>query len=221
MRHYINGNVPLAISITDALSPYSHRPASGGAFVFSFGLLPVAVWLTSGLFSAAAWAPASWHSAGMDALAALDEALRAVFFVRRVRVVWESSFGRLFVFGAIGASGTWQQFARIGWLRGTVEDDEQDRWWEQFFLRVPAFKSLAYDVFSRNQRQRGVGVCGRELPGSSRVRSLSRARSLWREDPQVPFQNGATRGAGSICGYVLLIRRSRRDPSSTEASRRL
>ena len=106
------------------------------------------------------------------ALGALNEALWAVCFVRRVRVVWESSFGRLFVFGAIGASGTWQQFARIGWLRGTVEDDEQDRWWEQLFLRVPAFK-----------RQRGVGVCGRELPGSSRVRSLSRARSLWRDNP--------------------------------------
>ena len=119
------------------------------------------------------------------ALGALNEALWAVCFVRRVRVVWESSFGRLFVFGAIGASGTWQQFARIGWLRGTVEDDEQARWWEQFFLRVPAFKSLAYDVFSRNQRQRGVGVCGRELPGSSRVRSLSRARSLWRDNPLV------------------------------------
>ena len=97
----------------------------------------------------------------LAALGALNEALWAVCFVRRVRVVWESSFGRLFVFGAIGASGTWQQFARIGWLRGMVEDDEQDRWWEQFFLRVPAFKSLAYDVFSRNQRQRGVGVCGR------------------------------------------------------------
>ena len=57
----------------------------------------------------------------LAALGARNEALWAVCFVRRVRVVWESSFGRLFVFGAIGASGTWQQFARIGWLRGTVD----------------------------------------------------------------------------------------------------
>ena len=55
------------------------------------------------------------------ALGAFNETLWAACFVRRVRVVWESSFGRLFVFGAIGASGTWQQFARIGWLRGTVD----------------------------------------------------------------------------------------------------
>ena len=127
---YINGNGPRTISITDALSPYSHRPASGGAFVFSFGLLPVAVWLTSGLFSAAAWAPASWHSAGMDALAALDEALRAVFFVRRVRVVWESNFGTRFMLGAAGARrGKWKELARIDWMRGTVKDDEQNIWW--------------------------------------------------------------------------------------------
>ena len=95
------------------------------------------------------------------ALGALNEALWAVCFVRRVRVVWESSFGRLFVFGAIGASGTWQQFARIGWLRGTVEDDEQDRWWEQFFLRVPAFKKLVEHsgVSSRNSRGNVVEAC--------------------------------------------------------------
>ena len=49
----------------------------------------------------------------LAALGALNEALWAVCFVRRVRVVWESNFGRFFVLGTIGASGTWQQFARI------------------------------------------------------------------------------------------------------------
>jgi hypothetical protein len=31
----MDGNVPLTISIADALSPYSNGPASGGAFCFS------------------------------------------------------------------------------------------------------------------------------------------------------------------------------------------
>ena len=52
----------------------------------------------------------------LAALGALNEALWAVFFVRRVRVVWESNFGRTFVLGATGASGAWQQLARIDWL---------------------------------------------------------------------------------------------------------
>ena len=34
---YINGNGPRTISIVDAFSPCSHRPACGGASVFSFG----------------------------------------------------------------------------------------------------------------------------------------------------------------------------------------
>ena len=78
-----------------------------------------------------------------------------------MRVVWESNFGRFFVLGTIGASGTWQQFARIVWLRGTVEDDEQNRWWEQLFLRVPAFQKLASDsnVGSRNIRGNVVEAC--------------------------------------------------------------
>ena len=42
---------------------------------------------------------------------------------------------------------------------GTVEDDEQNRWWEQLFPRVPAFKSLAYDVCSRGTRGNVVEAC--------------------------------------------------------------
>mgnify|MGYP004106671979 CR=1 FL=1 len=120
------------------------------------------------------------------ALGALNEALWAVCFVRRVRVVWESSFGRLFVFGAIGASGTWQQFARIGWLRGTVEDDEQDRWWEQFFLRVPAFKSLAWDVCSRNIECKIRGNVVEACVGASFLASHELAAS------RAPAASGAT-----------------------------
>ena len=58
------------------------------------------------------------------ALRALNDALWDLFFVGRVRVVWQSNFGRYFVLGATGASGRWQQLARIDWLRGTVRDDE-------------------------------------------------------------------------------------------------
>ena len=70
------------------------------------------------------------------------------------------------------------------------------------------------------QRQRGGDVCGRELPGISRARSFSRARSLWRDEPQVPFQNGATRGAGTRGCNLPLIHGTRRQLASTEAPRR-
>ena len=73
----------------------------------------------------------------LAALGALNEALWAVFFVRCVRVVWESNFGRYFVLGATGASGRWQQLARIDWLRGTVRDDEFNGWCEQLFYACP------------------------------------------------------------------------------------
>ena len=36
---YMNGNVPLTITITDALSPYSNDAATGGAFCFSLHCL--------------------------------------------------------------------------------------------------------------------------------------------------------------------------------------
>ena len=95
----------------------------------------------------------------LAALGARNEALWAVCFVRRVRVVWESNFGRRFVLGATGASGIGQQHARIDWLRGTVEADEANAWWGQLFLRVPAFKSLAYGVCSGNTRGNVVEAC--------------------------------------------------------------
>ena len=73
-------------------------------------------------------------------LSALNQALCDVFFVSRVRVVWESNFGRTFVLAAPGARiGKWQQLARIDWMRGTVKDDQLNMWWEQVFLAVPAF----------------------------------------------------------------------------------
>jgi len=73
--------------------------------------------------------------------------LWAVCFVRRVRVVWESSFGRLFVFGAIGASGTWQQFARIGWLRGTVDSLPRGKAFYLFGFAIIRIPSRAILVF--------------------------------------------------------------------------
>ena len=62
--------------------------------------------------------------------------------------------------GACGARiGSWQELARIDWLRATVEDDEANAWWGQLFLRVPAFKSLAYGVCSGNTRGNVVEAC--------------------------------------------------------------
>ena len=76
---------------------------------------------------------------------------------------WESRRGhRSFVLGAFGArSGKWKKLARIDWLRrrGRIEDDEANAWWGQLFLRVPAFKSLAYGVCSRNIRGNVVEAC--------------------------------------------------------------
>ena len=73
--------------------------------------------------------------------------------------VGQSNFGRCFVLGATGASGAGQQQARIDGLRGTVDADEANAWWGQLFLRVPAFKSLAYGVCSGNTRGNVVEAC--------------------------------------------------------------
>ena len=92
----------------------------------------------------------------------LNLALCWFFIDQRCRVGWESAPGQQpFVLGAYARKGKWQQIARIDWLRGTVEDDEQNRWWEQLFLRVPAFQKLASDsnVGSRNSRGNVVEAC--------------------------------------------------------------
>ena len=70
------------------------------------------------------------------------------------------------------------------------------------------------------QRQRGGGVGVRELLGSSRARSLLHARSFWSDEHQVPFRNGATRGAGTRGCNLPLIHATRRQLASTEAPRR-
>ena len=96
-----------------------------------------------------------------SALVALNKAWWDVFFVRRVRVVWESNFGTSFVLGASGArNAKWKQLARIDWLRGRFEDDEARAWWERLFLNVPAFQELASDSnMSRNSRGNVVEAC--------------------------------------------------------------
>ena len=96
------------------------------------------------------------------ALRALNDALWDLFFIRCVRVVWESNVGTHVVLGAAGARrGKWKELARIDWMRGTVEDDEPNIWWEKLFLRVPAFAKLASDsnVGSRNSRGNVVEAC--------------------------------------------------------------
>ena len=96
------------------------------------------------------------------ALRALNDALSDLFFFRCVQVVWESNVGTAFVLGAAGARrGKWKELARIDWMRGTVEDDEPNIWWEKLFLCVPAFAQLASDsnVGSRNSRGNVVEAC--------------------------------------------------------------
>ena len=98
----------------------------------------------------------------LAALGALNQAMLDVFFVKRVRVVWESNFGTAFVLGAPGArNGKWKELARIDWMRGTVKDDQQNIWWEQVFLNVPAFQRLVSDsnLSSRNSRGNVVEAC--------------------------------------------------------------
>ena len=56
---------------------------------------------------------------------ALNVALWSLCIDNRWRVVWESRRGdRYVVLAAFGArSGTWQELARIDWLRGTAAGD--------------------------------------------------------------------------------------------------
>ena len=75
----------------------------------------------------------------------------------------------------------------IGWLRGTAADEWANRGWEQLYDSVPVFKQLSADVGSRNtKKQRRGGVCGRVLRGYPRASTK-----------EAPFQNGATRRAGT------------------------
>ena len=59
------------------------------------------------------------------ALHELNVALWSLFIDNRWRVVWESRRGgRSFILAdSHGRTGTWQELARIDWLRGTVADD--------------------------------------------------------------------------------------------------
>ena len=119
------------------------------------------------------------------ALAALNAALWTFFIAKRWRVVWESDCGRSFALGAFGArSGTWQELARIDWLRGTVADDQANAWWEQLFNIVPAFRQLASDsyVSSRNTRGNVVEAC----VGASFLASHEHKASLVRQGSACP-----------------------------------
>ena len=101
------------------------------------------------------------------ALRALNDALWDFSFFRCVRVVWESNVGTPFVLGAAGARrGKWKELARVDWMRGTVEDDEPNIWWEELFLRVPALESAKWKRFQDTGRQRRRRRRGRRTPSS-------------------------------------------------------
>ena len=58
----MNDNVPLTITITDALSPYSNHSAFLWDILLVFPFSPVVIWLTSSFVSSPAWAPTRWHA---------------------------------------------------------------------------------------------------------------------------------------------------------------
>ena len=89
----------------------------------------------------------------------------------------------------------------------------------QHRARVPAARLRFLCEQQEHQGQRGGGVCGRELPGISRAQGFACAARL--RLPQVPFQNAATRGAGTRGCHLPLVHESRRQLARTEASRRL
>ena len=89
----------------------------------------------------------------------------------------------------------------------------------QHRARVPATRLRFLCEQQEHQGQRGGGVCGRELPGISRAQGFACAARL--RLPQVPFQNAATRGAGTRGCHLPLVHESRRQLARTEASRRL
>ena len=99
----------------------------------------------------------------MAKLNALNVALWSFFIENSCRVEWTSRRGhRSFVLAAFGArSGKWKDLARIDWLRGRVEDDEANAWWEWLFLSAPAFRALASDsnVSTRNSIGNVVETC--------------------------------------------------------------
>ena len=58
----MNDNVPLTITITDALSPYSNHSVLLWDILLVFAFSPVVIWLTSSFVSSPAWAPTRWHA---------------------------------------------------------------------------------------------------------------------------------------------------------------
>ena len=84
----MNGNVPLTITITDALSPYSNHSVLLWDILLVFAFSPVVIWLTSSFVSSPAWAPASWHAhlsrAASGAFDAPTSLIRSLWRVGRV-----------------------------------------------------------------------------------------------------------------------------------------
>ena len=141
-------------------------------------------------------------------LHALNHALWSFFIRNGWRIVWESrSPDRSFVLATSPwRTGSWKELARIDWLRGTPSDDKANLWWEQLYDSVPVFRMFSEDVDSTNtKRQRRGGVCGRELRGYPRASTK-----------EAPFQNGATRRAGTRGCYFPFIRGLRREHASTD-----
>ena len=83
------------------------------------------------------------------------------------------------------------ELARIDNLRGTDEDDPGNYWWERLYNNVPAFQRLSPDVSSRKSKGNVVeAVVGASFVASHELRQK-----------EVPFQNGATRRAGTRGRY--------------------
>ena len=129
------------------------------------------------------------------------------------------------MFAAFGArSRTWKELARIDWLRGTIEDDEANAWWEQLFLRVPAFQKLASDsnVGSRNSRGNVVEACvGASFLAAHELAASRAPAASGATIPRCSFRTEPPEALAQVVAIFPFLRASRRELASTEAPRRL
>ena len=118
----------------------------------------------------------------LDALNALNHMLWSFFFQNGYRMVWESrNPTRTCVLDASWRTGTWKELARIDTLRGHIDDDMANTWWERLYDSVPACKRLSPEVSSRNSKGNVVEAC----VGASFVASheLQQRRFHFRTEP--------------------------------------
>ena len=97
----------------------------------------------------------------------LQHALLDFFITKKYRIVWTSRnattgefTGKLVLAAHPWREGTWQQLARIDWVRGTVKDDKANAWWAHLYDTVPVLRQLGgANVTSTNTKGNVVEAC--------------------------------------------------------------